>query len=110
MDDRVKYRLDDAAARNKEFPTFEVPSAAEIGKVRPGDEAKLVFLYPSKRPDGCTAERMWVRITRLPLEGDPTYRGILQNQPLLPSLAGARRGDTITFEARHVASLGVDTP
>ena len=103
--------LDDVEEAHRRAPrTFSIPRSDQRSALKVGDMVKLVFLADRPSSEGHTAERMWVEVTEV---GDGTYVGALDNQPTF--LSGLNPGDSVTFEARHVAAQwrspsGLDVP
>jgi hypothetical protein len=114
--------LEDAEARSRAHPdTFHIPALVrrynlhvgcfvklfflftEPGKSRITDEARELLEsfdeYPGRPPDG---ERMWVRVDEVLSAG--RYRGTLSNDPVVMD-EYLQDGDTIFFEAKHVADI-----
>ena len=100
------WHLDDAAVIAAANPfTFYKPSSEAIALLRPGNLAKLIFVFESKDPKVPRAERMWVRIERV--EAD-RYIGELDNDPRY--IQDLKCGDAVEFEARHVIQTDIDDP
>lgn len=99
---RPNPRLRDCQALHRQHPrTFQVPSAADLAALAPGDMVKLIFATDeADRLRGCDAERMWVLIEAR--DGD-TFRGELNNEPAI--ISALAWGDRITFLACHVATI-----
>lgn len=100
------YKLDDARRRHRTSPdTFEIPSAEItddlLAPKKRGDVplAKLIFL-PAMGHGG---ERLWVRVER---RDGAQYVGKIDDS-VVDSRLGLRSGDTVRFEARHVADVDV---
>lgn len=97
----LSYTLEDAQQMALLYPrTFVRPSASDLEELRPGDLVKLVFVLEKPAPDGCDAERMWVRLSRR--EGS-SWLGELDNTPR--HAMGLRCGDPVRFCNRHIASI-----
>lgn len=101
--ENLSWWLTDAAQSQRRYPyTFYKPSEATLGRLRVGDQVKLIFEYDVPNPDGWTAERMWVTITQV--DGD-RFQGLLDNEPR--HLAALRLGDPVAFEARHIIQTDI---
>jgi hypothetical protein len=101
MRNATGYTLVNGEERNKEHPdTFTIPCECVRGCIRPGDYAKLGFLYDDRR---LMNERMWVQVKKQdPITGE--YLGVLVYRPLMPG-APVGRGDKVSFEAKHVLDI-----
>lgn len=98
---KKEYELENAALRNKQNPrNFLVPSSYEIKQLLPGALVRLHFVLATPAKDGCRAERMWVRITGVP---GALFTGELDSAPCY--IKSLHRGDTIHFEAHHIATI-----
>lgn len=87
--------LDNAVARNKEFPdTFEIPSDSEIAKVKVGDYVKLIF----QSDEG--TERMWVKVA---VRNGTNFGGRLANDPVLISIIVIT--DYVEFDSEHIVDI-----
>jgi hypothetical protein len=102
------WELDNCTVAASRYPDkFKIPDAAEAALVRMGDMLRLHFTLtdPSSlaNPDMPGAERMWVEVCSLAIDG--VLRGHLTNQPaFIESLA---LGDVIEFTWEHVAQVYV---
>lgn len=100
------YTLEDIIQQNKKYPRhFMKPTAQEIDSLQPGDEVKLIFLFPRPLENGCSGERMWVVIDSI--NGD-NFVGILENDPCF--LATIKAGDKIEFQKKNIASVITPAP
>lgn len=97
----MTYRIDDAQQRAAQDASFERPMPEEIDmRLKPGVFAKLLFHYhDGKQHHG---ERMWVHVGKR--EGDE-WVGALANDPVSIPPEVLDWGDTVRFEARHVADI-----
>ena len=98
----MTYEIDDAKKRASQYPTtFERPCDADIeAKLRPSTYAKMLFQCTEGTEKH--AERMWVRVLRK--EGH-RWVGELANRPITIPPELLSMGDTVYFEARHVADI-----
>lgn len=98
--------LSDAEKLADEFPyTFHRPSPEAISRLKPGDEAKLIFRFDSDDPDEPNAERMWVEINEI---SESIFRGVLDNDPVY--IKDLSCGDLVEFEDKHVIQVSIDDP
>jgi hypothetical protein len=82
--------------------SFFVPSLKNRQSKEVGDSVRLHFVLLADGKGLPRAERMWVEITGVgPSIG--TYKGILTNAPAY--IRSIRLGDTVEFEARHIAQI-----
>ncbi|MCG7584855.1 DUF2185 domain-containing protein [Photobacterium sp. OFAV2-7] len=103
---RKSWKLEDAQAIADEFPyTFYKPSKEVISKLRPGNQAKLIFEFDSQEPEAPRAERMWVEITNLTEHG---FSGYLDNNP--EYIQDLKYKDTVEFQACHIIDIDLDDP
>lgn len=97
----MEWTLEDVEATNRLHPdTFFIPSEQERVSQQIGKMVRLHFVITSLVEGGPRAERMWVEIT----DKDPVthrYTGVLTNAPA--NLSTLHLGDTIEFEAKHIA-------
>ena len=102
----TSWNLDDARELAEAAPyTFYLPSTEVIRMLKPGDIVKLVFRCDVENEHGYTAERMWVRISRI---DEHEFVGELDNDPLyIPDLAA---GDEIVFGSQHIIATQLDDP
>ena len=91
---RVKptYHLVDAVQRSMSSPNFFVPTEEARMSLCRGDMVKLLF---------ANKEKMWVLVKEVESKG--RYIGELRNHPVV--IDTVRYGDTIHFEARHIADI-----
>lgn len=84
---------------NKEFPdTFEIPSAAEKARIKPGTDVKVGIILPPE--SGFANERVWVKVTSVTNDG--VIYGVLKSQPYV---ADAKRGDVLHFSFDNVLAI-----
>lgn len=93
-----QWYLRDADKIQKENPyTFYKPSKEILDQLKPGDFARLIFEFDPQADDGCSAERMWVKIEERNCNG---FQGALDNKPVyIKSLA---LGDIVAFKEQHI--------
>jgi hypothetical protein len=97
------WTLDDVEVVAHTHPdTFFIPSETERKNQNVGNQVQLHFLLTSPLADQPRAERMWVKISKNQADGSK-YEGILVNQPAY--ICDLRVGDTVQFEARHIAQV-----
>lgn len=84
--------------------TFFKPSDADISRVKPGENVKLVFEHDPIDPQVPQAERMWVLVEQIRPDG--TFVGSLNNEPCY--IKDLRHGDGIEFDARHIVNTEHD--
>ena len=99
------WTLVSAEDRHRASPaTFEIPTLQERQTLKIGDAAKLLFDIETKE-NGKTidrgVDRMWVIVKRT----QGAYLGVLDSDPGLADNLDLRRGDTITFQPRHICSI-----
>jgi len=88
-------KLVDGVRRNTRYPkTFHIPSKEEKAALKPGDWAKVGFIFSNG-----DVERMWVRIETIE---NGVLQGTLDNEPLNGE---AHLGDRVTFHERHVLGI-----
>lgn len=91
--------LRDIGESKTNYPyTFYKPSDAILEKIEPGSCVKLIFEFSPPSSDGCSAERMWVRVTQREKE---SYQGTLENQPKF--ISDLNQNDLISFESKNIA-------
>ena len=101
------WHLVNGVARNKDNPTFEIPSYDERLSQTMGESVKLGFeLNEWDELSGFAGERMWVRIYEVLIikQGDldmPVYRGVLLNTSLIDSEL-LKAGRIIEFLPEHI--------
>lgn len=79
-------KLLDAVAQHHRYPdTFEIPPARVRSSLRPGDTAKVVFLYPEG------GSREWVDVTRVVSPGVYVGTHFEDGSP-----------DTVRFSAKNI--------
>ncbi len=83
--------------------TVAIPSREMRERLLPGDLVKLHFLIPS---DTRTGERMWVQIKEVT---DHSYIAVLDNDPVRYFIGLMAANDVVEFEARHVASIWIES-
>jgi uncharacterized protein YegJ (DUF2314 family) len=90
----MKYELKDFKKASEENPcTYNIPSEDEICEIKRGHFAKLHFT------ENGSNERLWVVINEITPTG---FIGALDNDPEI--LRSIKRGNTVEFEVRHIAS------
>jgi hypothetical protein len=94
---------DELAAANKY--TFFKPPRDAIALVRPGDVVKLIFNFESDDPEAPGAERMWVIVDHVGLDGN--FLGRLDNEPYW--IKDLKLGDEVAFDARHIINTPHDS-
>lgn len=105
--DKPSWWLTNAEESQRNAPyTFYRPSAETIGKLRVGNQVKLIFEFDNPDPEGqYSAERMWVTITAI--DGG-RFKGELDNEPY--ELKALKYGDPVEFEACNIISTDVADP
>jgi hypothetical protein len=115
--------LFDMAAVQGLTATEELAFRDLVGRTRVGDFVKLCFLVEESEvpwlphslrhlaalTEHCLSESMWVRVTGI--EGtwpDTRFRGELWDIPVLIDPAKLRSGSSVTFEVRHIHTLGME--
>src|SRR5690242_11880901 len=97
----MEWMLEDVERANELSPnSFFIPSLKERKEQKKGDLVRLHFIIINPEEESPRAERMWVEITGKKLLSNK-YVGILTNQP--EYLKTLNAGNTIEFEARHIA-------
>lgn len=91
------YTLDNAEERAKEFETFQIPSLQERKNLKIGNSVKLIFLNSDEE---LPAERMWVIITKIILNG---YEGTLDNNPAFNN--ELKYNDVIIFKYENIIDI-----
>jgi hypothetical protein len=87
---------DTIASENKY--TFYKPSPRIIDKIAPGEVVKLIFRFESNDPEAPAAERMWVLVDEVRMQGQ--FRGRLNNEP--KHIKDLKLDDLVEFEACHI--------
>lgn len=100
------WHLTDAAeiARTHKY-TFSRPSNTRLNLLKVGDLVKLVFAFEGNADDP-SAERMWVQVDTIGLDGQ--YQGRLRNQPAY--ITDLAYDDSVMFIADNIISILSDTP
>ncbi|WP_269629826.1 immunity protein Imm33 domain-containing protein [Pelomonas sp. BJYL3] len=99
------WLLEDGDALAKQYRyTFYKPSPATIARVAVGETVKLIFRFESEDPEAPAAERMWVLVDEIGVDGH--FKGRLDNDPAY--IADLKVGDPIAFEARHIINTEHD--
>ena len=80
----------DVVERNRDNPSFAIPSLTERESLRTGDVVKLIT----------RGERIWAEVIGRALG---TYVGSVLSDPIATDV---RRGGLVEFEPRHVADFG----
>lgn len=93
-----RWNVESGVAMNAKYPdSFWVPSAEEIHTLEPGDFVKLLFAPKGLTHDEPSAERMWVKITKI--RGDK-FEGTLANQSVC--FGHLDWGKRIKFSSEHI--------
>lgn len=94
------YHIADPRPLARDNPyTFQMPSAAELLVLAPGNAVKLIFdAVPASEKAG--PERMWVTI--LSRDGN-RFTGRLENEPF--HIPGLTQGDILSFESHHIIAI-----
>jgi hypothetical protein len=96
------WQLESAVERNGASPGFEIPDEEERRSLRPGQRAKLLFLFVVEdEPNAVQCERIWVTLTAVDAEG--RYVGQLESSPVTSRVL--RAGDSVSFAAEHVSTV-----
>ncbi|WP_340199623.1 DUF2185 domain-containing protein [Ascidiimonas sp. W6] len=102
------WKLIDAEELAKEYKyTFYKPSKEITQKLKIGNLVKLIFYFESINEEHPSAERMWVKITKI---NDNQFAGTLDNHPFY--IHELQAGDIINFEHKHIIDhdLGISEP
>ena len=95
--------VEEAAARAPD--AFKIPLRAVRERLKIGWLAKLVFEFEQK-PNGCTGERMWVRVDTVDPNLKKKYAGALINTPT--AIDSLHPGDVVEFGPEHVADFSAE--
>lgn len=97
------WELEDAVDRHRNAPDlYSCPGNAERGSLCAGDRAELLFLFRGRDQHGVFTQSERIPVTVCDVS-DGAFRGRLEAAPKCSPLL--RAGDSITFEARHVARI-----
>jgi hypothetical protein len=96
----VLQNIEQIAKKNSE--TFFIPSLNERESQGIDDEVRLHFELIESMINGCSAERMWVKIVKKESKS-PKFTGILLNHPLF--ISDLSIGDEIIFDVEHIAQI-----
>ena len=100
------WNLDDAQKIADEFPyTFYKPSKKVVSLLEPGNQAKLIFEFESDDPEAPRAERMWVEITEVNVDG---FVGYLDNHPAY--IKDLKYKDRIVFQECNIIDTDIKDP
>ncbi len=94
---------DEVAAASK-YTFFKSPRET-ISLVQSGENVKLIFVFDSENPEAPRAERMWVIVDQIGLDGH--FVGRLDNEPRW--IEDLKLGDEVTFDARHIINTEHDS-
>lgn len=93
------WHLADAGELAAQYPyTFYKPSPETIAKIAVGENVKLIFSFQSDAPDAPSAERMWVLVDEIGVDG--RFKGRLDNTPA--HIRDLKADDPLEFEVRHI--------
>lgn len=101
------YELLNAEVMAKFHPTtFEIPDLHEREDVLPSQNVRLCFRCVPAMEGHPSAERMWVRVSRMERkDGKVRYAGVLNNDPaVFPDLV-LKCGDRVDFGPEHILSI-----
>ena len=100
------WMLSDAQALADELPyTFHKPSPEVVSKLKPKNQAKLIFSFDSDDPEAPSAERMWVDIKSIE---NGVFTGSLDNEP--EYIKGLKYLDHVEFRECHIIDTDLDDP
>lgn len=95
----------DELARQHSY-TFYKPSAENIAKIAVGETVKLIFRFESDDPQAPAAERMWVLVDEIGVDG--RFKGRLDNDPA--HIKDLKAGDSIEFKACNIINTEHNEP
>lgn len=88
------FTLINGEARHAAYPTFHIPSTAEIVALKPGQFVKVGF------QEGENTERAWVEVKSI--DGNHVT-GLVNNDLVL--MKTVKDGDEISFEFKHILGI-----
>ena len=92
-------KIIDGVERAAQNPnTFQIPTAKQVRRLRPGDIVKLIFSADAET--GYVEERLWVQITS---RRGRRIVGVIDSQPMVTP--DAARGDRVHFDARNIIDV-----